>query len=74
MEITIIARNALNNFIKQYGVEPHGLMMNSTTFELWKIQRPGFMPMQTKEESMTFRGLPIYRSNDIEENKIRFVI
>lgn len=73
MEITILARTSLNNFIKQYGVEPHGLLMNHITYELWRIQRRVVFN-GTDEESVKFRGLTVYKSYDMEQNKIRFVI
>ena len=73
-EVTIIAREALNNFIKTWGIEPHGIVMHNSTYERWISQRPSFHPKLNEDEEKKFRGLQIYRTSQIEENKIRFVL
>jgi hypothetical protein len=66
MEPTKLMREALQAFIRQWGIEPHGVMMNNKTYDRMNDQR--------SEPRKTFAGLPIYRSSDVEENKIRFIL
>lgn len=63
-----LIRTALDNFIKTYGVEPTGLLMNTATYEMWKSER------NSDTDLTTFRGLPIFKSNDVPQDQIRFVI
>lgn len=74
MEITVLARNAYESFINKYGVEPGGLLMSELTYELLKEQnRKIYIPVPDSEYT-TFFGIPIFRSNQMEDNRIRFVI
>lgn len=66
MSATILTREALNDFIKRWGIEPGGILMSSATYKTLVAQR--------NEEMKQFRGIPIFKSEDIEANKIRFVI
>jgi hypothetical protein len=65
-----IIREGIASFHMRWGLRPNGILMHPWTFlELGK--GPAQFPWQ---DSMDFEGIAIYRSPDMKENEIKFVI
>lgn len=64
---------AYKDFLNRWGVEPNGLLMREETYDLLRRSAADIFTV-TDTAKMTFRGMPIYRSEQMEINKIRFVI
>lgn len=64
---------AYEDFISRWGVEPNGLLMRDETYDLLR-ETASSMFTVTRTADMSFRGMPIYRSAQMNINRIRFVI
>lgn len=55
----------LQDFAKRWGLEPNGILMNPRLFNTLS---------EVLRREQVFEGVAIYRSPDIKDNEIRFII
>lgn len=65
---------AYEDFIDRFGIEPNGVLMNSGTKNFMRNMLNYSNSISIDTTKLTFNGKPIYISEDIGANKIRFVI
>lgn len=63
MSATILTREALNDFIKRWGVEPGGILMSSATYKT--LGDAGFKALLNRVESGDWQALELAQSNFI---------
>lgn len=60
-------------FVSRFGIEPNGILMNEFTFQLLKTEVESIITIEVQSLS-TFMGVKIFRSEDLENGKCRFII
>jgi hypothetical protein len=65
---------AYNDFVERFGIEPNGVVMHEATYQELKNCFNTNIVTESEVSPTTIFGKPIFRSMQIEINKIRFVI
>lgn len=65
---------AYEGFVKRFSIEPNGLLMHESTYEMLKLTMHRDFTVVHPDASVTFRGAPIFRSAQMEINQLRFII
>lgn len=65
---------AHNDFVKRFGIEPNGVLMNNYTLESIKGMCNTPTDKMDNNVKLTIMGAPIFISEEMSNNKLRFII